>query len=585
MSRGGASLPPLPERLAGYRVVRRLSAGGMGEVLLASREAGHGFAKRVAIKTVLPHLTDKEDYRSMFFDEARLASRLNHPNVCQVFDFGEDAGRYFLVMEFVDGVSVEHLRDAHKEAGTCMPPELAALVVAQAARGLHHAHTLRGDDGELLGVVHRDVSPQNLLVTYSGATKVLDFGIAKSRERDNVTQMGVVRGKPGYMAPEQTVGDELDSRTDIFQLGIVLWELLTSRELFVRENIYASIRAVVEEPIPDVRGEVPGIPDGFSDVLQHALTRDPEGRFSNADAFARALDEVIGRTGRPVTEAALGDHVRALIPPPAHAEEVSGATSAAEGEERGKTEVSGRPEGARTAVMGTPSSGDNADAGTSAADDPAPAPLRVQTPKISSPGLTTGIAVLDRGRWRLWAAVGGAAAVALAVVSLAVGGGDAPPEAPRPSEAPADPPPEAPADAPPTEPTPTADPPADEAGAGPVADAPRRRGRRRGRAPRDPQPVEEPLETAPPVETSPAEDARAKATVVPAGAGWLTVVAARWAEVHVDGKRVGKTPLRNHKLVAGSHIVELIDPGTGAVRLKRTVEVKEGEQTRIKDKS
>jgi serine/threonine protein kinase len=286
----------------------------MGEVLLGSTSSKLGFEKRVAIKTVRADFDDQEDYRTLFFDEAHLAARLNHPNLCQVFDFGEDDGRLYLVMEFADGLSIEKLVLLHQDRMERIPENFAARIVAQAARGLHSAHTITDDQGELLNVVHRDVSPQNIIVTFDGCTKVLDFGIARNKERQAVTQMGIVRGKPGYMAPEQARAEDLDARTDIFQLGIVLYEMLTGDELFVRNTVYASINAVVNEPIPDLLVKSPNMNPGYVEIVNRALEKNPANRYETADAMAWALDQVISTSQDPATDALVAKYINSIRP-------------------------------------------------------------------------------------------------------------------------------------------------------------------------------------------------------------------------------------------------------------------------------
>jgi serine/threonine-protein kinase len=598
----GRSTYALPETIGGYRVLRRISKGGMGEVLLGAREGQHGFSKRVAIKVVLPHLVDDEAYKTMFFDEARLASRLSHPNVCQVFDFGEDQGVWYLVMEYVDGVPLENLRRAHAAQGTRPPPELAALLVAQAARGLHHAHSALGDDGRPLGVVHRDVSPQNLLVTYDGCTKLLDFGIARSRGRERVTQMGVVRGKPGYMAPEQTVGEELDARTDIFQLGIVLWELLTSEELFVRENIYHSIRAVMEEDVPDVRDKAPGIDDGYAHVLAQALARDRAQRFSNADAFARALDEVINRAGRPVTDAVLADHVRRVVPRPP---EVEGRPprpqhvidSLPTMEDEAPPQPHGRVEGAATAVLGGGAPGRPQGRATAVVSDPpatsppSATPVTVGEPpaslkvivhdersvgeRIGEPSTAAYLVGLARRRRATTLAVV-ALLVALVVgIGLVVTDGAAPaPEVAKPSATePSPPSPAAPVDevVPPPPTAPAAEPEETVAAAKVPTKKPTRRRARPAPAARPPPKPVEPAPKAPVAQPAAAE-----------GHGYLRITKeGTWANVRVDGKMLGSTPILRHRVPAGHHVVEVLAADTGDVLLTRKVTVDKDATRRV----
>lgn len=315
------SVPRLPEIVGGYRIERRISEGGMGEVVLARKEGTRGFEKRVAIKLLLPQFLGSDEVKELFFSEARLAARLSHPNVCQVYDFGEEADLYYIVMEYIDGVSVEQIMRFHHQRADRLPIALACRIVADAARGLHHAHTLRDDADQLLAVVHRDVSPQNLIVTYDGCTKILDFGIAKSRDKVVTTQQGIVRGKPGYMSPEQTRAEPLDARSDIFSLGTVLHELLSGEQLFIRGNIFATITAIASDPVPDLR-EVSGVPAELASIVELALDRNPAGRWESAAELARVLERVMTRNGLHATATELASYLElqhgrpALTTPP-----------------------------------------------------------------------------------------------------------------------------------------------------------------------------------------------------------------------------------------------------------------------------
>jgi len=244
----------------------------------------------------------------MFLREARVAARLNHPNVVQLFELGQDQGTYFLAMEFIDGITLYRLAKRAWARGMALPTEVIVRAVADAALGLHHAHTLLDENGFAAGLVHRDVSPDNLMITRDGVTKVLDFGIAKSREKVTATETGIVRGKPAYMSPEQSMSEELDARSDVFSLGIILYELVTGQKLFVRDTPWNTLRAVVEAPIPDPREHAPDLPQPIADAIRRALTRDLARRIESADALARLLDPVAAPAG------ALADVVRARFP-------------------------------------------------------------------------------------------------------------------------------------------------------------------------------------------------------------------------------------------------------------------------------
>src|SRR2546423_212550 len=211
----------------------------MAEVFRAVYQGAAGIEKTVALKRILPGLDAAAEFVQMFIDEARIAVSLTHVNVAQVFDFGEVGGTYYLAMELVDGVDLGRLMEAARRRNRerpGVPPAMAAFIVAEAARGLAYAHDRRGPSGALLGIVHRDVSPQNVLLSYSGEVKIADFGIAKAVGKLHKTQSGAVMGKLRYMSPEQVTGEPLDGRSDVFALGVVLWELLTGAQLFHGDN-------------------------------------------------------------------------------------------------------------------------------------------------------------------------------------------------------------------------------------------------------------------------------------------------------------------------------------------------------------
>ncbi len=273
----------LPKSIGGYEILGPLASGGMGAVLLGEKVTAQGFKKRVAIKVILPHLLGDPQTRALFFDEARLAARFNHPNLVQVYDFGEADGFFHLVMELVEGASVLSL--LQRESGP-LDSGVAARIVLEAARGLAWAHGAVDDDQVPLGVVHRDISPDNLFVTTSGGTKVLDFGIARSRERSAVSVVGIVRGKPAYMAPEALLGDAIDGRADVWSLGVVFVEMLTGERLFTGEGL-ALARRVVEEPLSLLLSlsSLPIAPS-LTDIVRRMVVRDVAARATMTEVVA-----------------------------------------------------------------------------------------------------------------------------------------------------------------------------------------------------------------------------------------------------------------------------------------------------------
>ena len=278
-----------------YELVERLAAGGMGEVFRA-RQPGLG-ARDVILKSLLPELAGSSDFVTQFLDEARVVAALNHPNVVSVFDVGVWNGTYYLAMEFIAGITVAELQRKASERGLRVPPRVSAAIVRDAAMGLHHAHEAKGAAGQLLGIVHRDVSPQNLMVRGDGVVKVVDFGIALAIEREARTATGVLKGKLSYMSPEQAAGDLVGAASDQFSLGVVLWELLAGKRLFKGVADLELLKRVLEEPIVRpglVRDDVPRELDA---VVMRALNRRPEKRYESCAALAAALDAAAdGRT-------------------------------------------------------------------------------------------------------------------------------------------------------------------------------------------------------------------------------------------------------------------------------------------------
>jgi serine/threonine-protein kinase len=283
-------------RLGRYQLLSRLAVGGMAEVYLARQGELSGFKTLVVVKKVLPHLAVNPDFIAMFLDEARIASMLDHPNVVRITEVGRADDEYFLVMELVQGKPLASLLQHAEKAKTPLPHQMGALIVANAAAGLHHAHQLTDASGEPLGLVHRDVSPQNIMVSFEGSVKVIDFGIARALGRLGDTNAGSLKGKLGYMAPEQARGEAVDARADIFSLGVVLWECLTGRRLFLRENELATLRAVVYEPIPPL-AKFTRVPSALESITKLALARNLNERFQTAEEMRIALEQWVFSSG------------------------------------------------------------------------------------------------------------------------------------------------------------------------------------------------------------------------------------------------------------------------------------------------
>ncbi|HTA21720.1 MAG TPA: serine/threonine-protein kinase [Polyangia bacterium] len=275
--------------LGRYQVIGRLATGGMAEVYLALSGELSGYRTLVVVKRILPHLASNQEFIRMFLDEARIAALLDHPNVVRIIEVGHDGDEYFLVMELVQGKPLSGItRKAAKDMNP-LTPALSAYIIAQAANGLGYAHDLVDSEGRPLGVVHRDVSPQNILVSFEGAVKVIDFGIVRALGRVSQTNPGGLKGKIEYMSPEQASSEDVDRRADVFALGVVLWEAVTGRHLFRRDTELATMRAIVDEPIPPPSDITPVVPQ-LEQIIVRALQKRREDRFQTAQEMAMALE-------------------------------------------------------------------------------------------------------------------------------------------------------------------------------------------------------------------------------------------------------------------------------------------------------
>lgn len=301
--------------LGRYELLMPVAAGGMAMVWAARLKGTRGFQKIVAVKTMLPKLSDEVQFEQMFLDEASLASQIRHPHVVEILDLGEQDGVLFLVMEWIDGMPLNQLMKAAKLAGG-MPLPIASRIVMQACAGLHAAHELRDSKGQLVGLVHRDVSPQNILVTYDGVTKVVDFGVAKATAHGGgSTSAGQIKGKVGYMAPEQIEGEEaMDRRADIFAMGIVLYALTTGKHPFRRESDAATMYNICSpQPAVPPRKFLPDYPESLERVLLKALAKSPADRYETANDMLRDLDQALPANQRVITDEEVAHFVRKLV--------------------------------------------------------------------------------------------------------------------------------------------------------------------------------------------------------------------------------------------------------------------------------
>ena len=298
------------DRLDRYELLCILAQGGMGTVWLARMSGKLGFERIVAVKTILPMYSNDRNFGAMFLDEARIAARIDHENVARILEIGEDRGLLFYAMELIDGESVRKLYRDIRGQDAMFPLGVALRIAADACAGLHATHELTGDDGRPLEVVHRDVSPQNLLLSVRGTVKLIDFGVAKARSRNTEeTAAGTLKGKLEYMAPEQARGDRMDRRADIYSVGALLYELLAGRPVRDTDDgrqLAALHELITGAPYQSLPMEIPTL---VRQIVDRALARDPERRFPTAEAFRRALEQAMQATGQTATS----DDVAAVL--------------------------------------------------------------------------------------------------------------------------------------------------------------------------------------------------------------------------------------------------------------------------------
>src|ERR1051326_4537543 len=286
------------ERFGDYVLLEKIAQGGMAELFVAKRRGVEGFEKTVAIKRILPELSWNREFVSMFINEAKIAARLSHPNIVQIFDFGKIDDYYFIAMEYVRGENLRAVLERIAEKPLPLSPAIAALVVARACAGLEHAHRKTDESGRPLGIVHRDVSPQNVLVSYDGDVKVVDFGIAKAVTENPEVTRGVLKGKLSYLSPEQVNGSSLDARTDVFAAGLLLYELVAGRKLFTQSDPAEVLDAIVHIDADALARTIPNLDRGLRDVLRRSLALDPAKRFASAGEMQGSLEEYLRESDR-----------------------------------------------------------------------------------------------------------------------------------------------------------------------------------------------------------------------------------------------------------------------------------------------
>jgi serine/threonine protein kinase len=286
----------------------------MATVYLGRLVSNEGFKRWVAVKRIHEHLSDDQQFRDMFLDEARLVAKLNHPNVIHLNDVGLDDGRPYLVMEYVDGATLAQLLRQRVKRKRRLPLSMAARIVACACEGLHHAHELRTPEGKLVGLVHRDVSPHNVMVSYEGAVILTDFGIAKAIGRSTKTRTGLLKGKPAYMSPEQARAQRLDRRSDIFSIGVVLYEATLSRRLFHSESELETLQLLTSGKIDPPCQVDPDYPAALETIVMRALSMNPDERFQTARDMQTAIERYLAGLGQPIGSPELAELMAGTFP-------------------------------------------------------------------------------------------------------------------------------------------------------------------------------------------------------------------------------------------------------------------------------
>ena len=303
----------MQETLGPYRIIRRLAQGGMAEVLLAKQSGMGGFERLVCIKRILPHLSAQEDFLKMFQDEARIAANLVHPNIAQIYDIAQENDDYYIAMEYVRGEDLRRVYNQEVRHGRTLSQTMAAYICLGVAGGLDYAHRQLDLEGRAVGLVHRDISPQNILVTYDGFVKIIDFGVAKAANKLIETRSGVLKGKYSYMSPEQASGDPVDGRTDIFALGVTLYEITTGTRLFKRENELETLHAVIACNVTPPSKLVAGYSPELEAIVLRALAYDVDDRFTTAGEMQQALRQYLRGLELPPDSGQLASYMQELF--------------------------------------------------------------------------------------------------------------------------------------------------------------------------------------------------------------------------------------------------------------------------------
>jgi serine/threonine protein kinase len=386
-----------------YEVLRKLATGGMAEIYLARVRGTAGFEKIVVLKRILPHFAEDPTFVQMFLDEARLAATLQHPNIADVYDVGENQGSYFFTMEFVHGEDARTVRIAAKKRGVAIPRPIALAIVHGTAAALAYAHDKMGPEGPL-GLVHRDVSSSNVLVSFDGAVKLVDFGIARATTRRHKTQTGTLKGKIPYMSPEQCQNRPLDRRSDLFSLGVVLYELTVGRRPFRGESDFEILDQIINKGAPRPTSIDPEYPADLESIVMKLLERQRDARYQTCEELVRDLEAFMSSTGAWVSAMSLGRYMRDLFADKINAWEAAMADGTTLGDHVASVITS---ESQRAERRNTPPS------------------VAIQPEPLISVQTTAAPAAARRPQW-LWAAIGGGALVAAVIGYVALSGSGEP---------------------------------------------------------------------------------------------------------------------------------------------------------------
>ena len=294
-----------------YRLKDKIAQGGMAELYTADYVREDGFKRKVAIKKVLPHLAENQDFIKMFIREARLAALLQHPNIVQIFDFGKIHNTYFIAMEYIEGMN---LGQVMAKLQTALPIDMAMFIIMKISLGLNYSHTKKDDDsGQELGIVHRDISPQNILISNQGEVKISDFGISKATTEPSLTQAGVIKGKLSYLAPEQALGNEVDKQVDIYALGLVLYEILSGERLYQFDSDIQAIRTIPKMVIPPISSVRSEVPEQLNHIVMRCLEKDKVMRYPDAMALHSDLSKLRARLQMSYGESDLSNFIRTMM--------------------------------------------------------------------------------------------------------------------------------------------------------------------------------------------------------------------------------------------------------------------------------